>query len=254
MNLIKFIGTFVFTLIVFGCQVKSEAEAEPDGDQPTFDIYNAANITTNSAFVSGSVTGIDILDVGFVYDKISNLNELSPAISRGQNTGSIAATLTSLESNTVYYFAIYARMSSGDFLKSRIMTFKTEEGQVDLKIGDSFEGGIIYYLDNTGQHGLMASPTDINTGSGWQTAFDDCNNLFLGGNSDWRLPDLDELKELYNKKDVIGGFSPIGYWSSSISGSNSAYGVFFGSGTNAGKTFSYDKSSGALHSRAIRNF
>ncbi len=35
-----------------------------------------------------------------------------------------------------------------------------------------------------------------------------------GGNTDWYLPSMDELGEMFIKKDIIGGFAPNEYWSS----------------------------------------
>ena len=34
-----------------------------------------------------------------------------------------------------------------------------------------------------------------------------CDELPLGGKLDWFLPSVDELELMYNKKDIIGGFT-----------------------------------------------
>jgi hypothetical protein len=42
-----------------------------------------------------------------------------------------------------------------------------------------------------------------------------CNNYNSGGKSDWFLPCLDDLREMYRKRDMIGGFSLAAtYWTS----------------------------------------
>lgn len=38
---------------------------------------------------------------------------------------------------------------------------------IDLKIGDIYQGGYIFYLDSSGRHGLVASLTDIPNGAPW---------------------------------------------------------------------------------------
>jgi hypothetical protein len=113
-------------------------------------------------------------------------------------------------------------------------------------IGDTYQGGIVFYLDSNGG-GLIAAPTDQSNGAEWGrygtviqgadgtaigtgnqntidieagdtisgTAADICANLTLGGYSDWFLPSKDELNEMYLNKSIIGGFSDYNYWSSS---------------------------------------
>ena len=124
----------------------------------------------------------------------------------------------------------------------------------NLSIGDTHQGGIIFYLDGNGG-GLIAAPTDQSTESGREwgcyetnlsgaagivigtgaqntinieaecttpgTAADICANLTLGGYSDWFLPSKDELNEIYfnigqGSYDInTGGFRYGPYWSSS---------------------------------------
>ena len=57
-----------------------------------------------------------------------------------------------------------------------------------------------------------------------------CNSLTVEGQTDWFLPSLAELNELYKSKDVVGGFSTGHYWSSSESDSDFAYMLDFSDG------------------------
>ncbi len=111
-----------------------------------------------------------------------------------------------------------------------------------LSIGQSYQGGIIFYIDNTGQHGLIAATSDqgngqwgcsgthIGTshdlGSGHSNtiaivtgcsqagiAARICNDLVLNGYDDWFLPSHVELNMMYTQKNVIGGLAGL-YWSS----------------------------------------
>ena len=121
------------------------------------------------------------------------------------------------------------------------------------KIGDMAHGGLIFYIDESGEHGLVADTTDLSTGIRWyagtsgntrargdgpfagemNTAVimsslvaigDDqgsyaarmCAELQKGGYGDWYLPSKDELNLMYINLHVsmLGGFSSEPYWSS----------------------------------------
>jgi hypothetical protein len=133
-------------------------------------------------------------------------------------------------------------------------------------IGEHFGGGIIFYLDQSGKHGLIASPVDREEPSVWSrkdtlnnakdTALGagaansrriiktqgfpqfeedaygalECMEFMLNGYQDWYLPSKAELNELYKQKDVVGGFNPFSYWSSSEKDVATAWFQNFGNG------------------------
>lgn len=68
------------------------------------------------------------------------------------NTGSGLTDMGTTEFKTVPY-ALVAK--------------KIEQASNSLAIGDSYGGGIIFYLDASGQHGLIAAPTDQSLGIQW---------------------------------------------------------------------------------------
>lgn len=104
-----------------------------------------------------------------------------------------------------------------------------------LAIGDFYQGGVIFYLDNTKKHGLIcavsdqsktirwkcasslvidASGTDIGTGATNTAeilsvcntdtiAAGVCDKLDVNGYSDWYLPSKDELNQIYQNMDVV---------------------------------------------------
>ena len=115
-------------------------------------------------------------------------------------------------------------------------------------VGMEAEGGIVFYLDETGEHGLVAALEDlgqfewgcyeesvdgadrISIGTGYQNTMDIVNqgcvtenlgitaaqaalDAEINGYSDWYLPSRDELYEMYNtigSQGNIGGFATSG--------------------------------------------
>lgn len=148
------------------------------------------------------------------------------------------------------------------------------------QLGASYGGGIIFYIDWTTQHGLISSTSDQSTGTNWgcqgtligtstgigsgqanTTAIVNgcstagiaariCNDLVLNGYSDWFLPSKDEQDQMYEQKNVIGGFTSTWYWSSSETGPSTAWYQFFSNGYQYG----YSKSDATFYVRAIRAF
>lgn len=149
-------------------------------------------------------------------------------------------------------------------------------------IGQSYGGGIIFYIDNSGQHGLITATADQGTGISWRngsnvvtdatgTAVGDgksntnkivnaqgktgtyaaylCYKYKNDGFKDWYLPSKDELDLLYDQRNVVGGFGATDYWSSSESSKGKAWEQEFGGGFQ----FKYNKSF-TLNVRAIRSF
>ncbi len=153
---------------------------------------------------------------------------------------------------------------------------------IKFEIGKQYGGGIIFYIDGTGNHGLIAAPGDQSTRAEWgcsgtsirgtSTAFGTgqanttrivnrcteagraasiCNDLVAGGYDDWFLPSKDELELMYAQKTVVGGFAKRNYWSSSEDSANSAWVQFFGDGDQY--THGFHKYS-IYNVRAVRAF
>ena len=120
-------------------------------------------------------------------------------------------------------------------------------GVTTLTIGQAYQGGIIFWVDATGQHGLIAATSDQSTGIEWNNgtytttnavrdgigagmynteriianqaagsyAAQLCANYQGGGYGDWYLPSKYELNLLYLARTAVGGFASAYYWSSS---------------------------------------
>ena len=111
------------------------------------------------------------------------------------------------------------------------------------RLGINYGGGIVFYLDATGKHGLIAAPVDIKEKMTWDKAITEGKSVEYGGYRDWRLPSLNELKELYRTKSIVGSFSDADdyYWSSSMERKEIAWYQDFGDGSQCygGKDFKF---------------
>ena len=162
-------------------------------------------------------------------------------------------------------------------------------GYLSHQIGESYGGGIVFYVYDNGQHGLVTAAVDQSTAIQWFNgiykntgARDDgfgtgaintaiivaaqipdnnagsfaakvCMNYsFTSGTvqyNDWYLPSKYELNLLYLQKDTLGGFNGNYYWSSTENDANSAWYQDFVSGVQLA-TFKNNVS----NVRAIRSF
>ena len=201
--------------------------------------------------------------------------------------GTATTKTEGLSCNTGYTRYVWAYNASGCF--SAYTTLAQTTSACPLAIGDTYQGGKIFYLTGTypNQHGLVVSSTDMGSGWGWtnittgatgtaigtglnntttivntNTGGDSfptsgallCYNLVEGGYSDWYLPSKDELYQIYLNKTIFGMTYP-GYQSSTENDNSTAWGIWFTStgGYNAGQTQIFGKGSMGP-CRAIRNF
>lgn len=95
---------------------------------------------------------------------------------------------------------------------------QSNQQEGNFAIGDEYAGGIVFFIDDSGKHGLVASDTDIRGTRSWDEAKKACKNYKKNGYSDWFLPNRDQLAELYLRRSVVGGWVPNNaYWSSTES-------------------------------------
>jgi len=166
--------------------------------------------------------------------------------------------------------------TSGNVLTSNGASWVSASGGADVHtIGESYGGGIVFYVYDGGRHGLIAATSDLsgtyqwhNTTTYWCNkvrndgisigrnntdsitrkvggagyyAASYCARLLTGGFGDWYLPSKYELNLLFLQKDDVGGFTTGEYWSSTESGPGYAYFQNFldGSYATSIKTTSY---------------
>ena len=182
------------------------------------------NMTIN--VTNATVTGYKYsTTAGFDPDASGNdvSNITTPTTYTGQNPTNF---VTGLSSGTTYYVRAYATNACGT-------SYGAQMNFVQLAIGDTYQGGKIFYILKSGDtgydsnvtHGLIASTTDF--GSGWSnitgtfvgtataigtglansdkiikqsghttSAAKSCLDLVEGGYDDWYLPSLDEFTQL----------------------------------------------------------
>ena len=120
----------------------------------------------------------------------------------------------------------------------------TSTASAQIKVGDKKNGGIVYWIDSTGKHGLIADVKDLGKFN-WRNAIVACKKRGVG----WHLPTKDELNKLDENKDKIGGLASDAYWSSSDDGNDSAWLEDFSNGIQLN-----DDENGANYVRAVRAF
>ena len=126
-----------------------------------------------------------------------------------------------------------------------------------MNIGDTYQGGVVFYVDETGENGLISALNDIdinywslinsetgatdnrigagklNTstivsalGSG-SYAVKLCDDIIIEGLDDWYLPSLQELQLMLFHYSIINGGNYLTRWSSTEASATHAYGVPF---------------------------
>ena len=155
-------------------------------------------------------------------------------------------------------------------------------GDNNLAIGQSYKGGIIAYIDSTGQHGLIAATENQSEGLHWYNgsfiltgatstgigpgrtntnaiitaqgsgsyAASIARDYYVRGYTDWYLPSKDELNQLYEHKTAIGEFYDAYHWSSAEFDSTNAWRQDFYNGIQSNN----GKDNTGISVRAVRAF
>ena len=108
-----------------------------------------SSLTNISATSGGNITdagGANITTRGVCYSINTNPTTADNITNDGNGTGSFTSNLSGLTTSTTYYVRAYATNSAGTAYGNEL-SFTTPAA---LAIGDSYQGGIIFYLDGSG--------------------------------------------------------------------------------------------------------
>jgi hypothetical protein len=241
-------------------------------------------ITKISAMSGGTITsdgGCTMTERGICWNRYPNPTINNFKVAAGTGTGTFTASMTGLFPNSTYYVRAYATNSRGTGYGLEL-TFKTQAGASGVSIGQFYAGGYVFFLDETGDHGLVCAPTEQNYRVSWGCqgtsipgtqavvgsgaantaiiiancaeegiAARLCDNLELNGYTDWFLPSKDELGLVYNnlKLATIGEFVNDIYFSSTEQSNIEAWHRWFGDGF-----LYYISKEGPYNMRPVRAF
>tara|TARA_B100000497_G_scaffold87276_1_gene97320 strand:+ start:290 stop:1459 length:1170 start_codon:yes stop_codon:yes gene_type:complete len=265
-------------------------EVPPCLYSPTLTTF-VGNITGTTVGFGGSISIVSEncedpsnTEQGFVFSL-----ETQPTISDNKIlvTGvNISAYIENLEYGTTYYVRSFLNNDFGEFYGNEV-SFTTEI--VPAYVGEFRDGGVVFYVDSSGLHGLVCALTDQGTGIQWYNG----DNIFIGeggscgfeftnliiavqgegsyaasiardynggGYTDWYLPCGQSLSQMYYHRDVVnpalianGGTvysTSDWYWSSTENTISTAAQVDLSNGNYTGNT---PKSEGNVV-RAVRAF
>jgi hypothetical protein len=174
-----------------------------------------------------------------------------------------------------------------------LATWETPASAGSHQIGEVYGGGIVFYVYDNGQHGLIASTSDQSAGIQWSNglykytgttgdglgagamnttmivatqmvdnetgnfAAKVCADYSVTSNGivygDWYLPSKYESDLLYLQKDIVGGFSDADYWTSTEEPWANSFAKHRYFG-NGAQTFPSDVKYHTYRVRAIRAF
>ena len=258
-KIISLSSLVLFTaLFIFSCADDADPIKKTVLSIPSVTTGSVSNISTTGAMVAGNVTSngnATVTERGICYGLTMSPTIDDNKMASGTGTGAFSVTLSALTENTKYYIRAYATNSEGVAYGTSESFMTDKPGVKKYSIGDLFEGGVIYHLNDDSTHGLAVADTSLGKrsggchgtaitgavgfkiGDGVQNTKDivkecsdvDCaanfvNGLSHGGYSGWHLPSRDELLTLHTNWSSITKIKiPKGvYWASNQNTSNKA--------------------------------
>jgi len=257
-----------------------DADADPTNEMNT----GVALTGTDLEITDGN--GTIVTDLSSLQDGVNDadadpVNEIQ-TISRGGTIVTLSNGGGTFEDSVGVYTA-----GTGIDITNNVVSTTSACG---LSIGDAYQGGIIFYLDVSNCHGLVAKATDELGTYQWSSidynayayafgiylgaqntkksialavfnsstcpAASVCDNLTSGGFTDWYLPSTDELGMMYVNLHLqgLGGFASNFYWSSTEAKNTGGTGAWIQGFSNLEGYAGYHGKSYTYSVRAVRAF
>ena len=217
---------------------------------PKVETFTPTKISSNDVVFTGSnenSNGYIFTQRGFIVSTKPNISYTNQEFNIRTNNGGIGAfeATGGFKPNTTYYVKAYIASNDELSVYGNEISFKT------LAVGHKGQGGGIVFYDKgettDGWRYLEVAPNDQSAGAVWgckdkeiyatvstlgggydntqnivsvckdqNSAASICDNLVLGGKTDWYLPNIQELRLLYNNMHLqnLGNFNQVYYWSS----------------------------------------
>ncbi|HBC78587.1 MAG TPA: hypothetical protein DEO60_09775 [Bacteroidales bacterium] len=251
------------------------------GEVPHAETHAATKCSPGSAQLNGIVNtrgmpAVVAFEFGLTAD-YGSLIEASQSPVSGPAASIVSAIVPHLNAGTNYHYRIVATNDEGT-VYGEDKTFKSE-----YSLGEYMYGGYIFYIDETGEHGLVCAPsdqsmnapwawgspapagaTDRAVGTGYKNTADIvlgcpeegiaarlCRDLEMDGYSDWFLPSVNELFLMYTNLHLkgSGNFKDGFYWSST----QDKYGAWVVSFLYGSKS-NQNRNKNEIRTRAVRAF
>jgi len=274
-------------LIFTGCEKNGSANT-PVPEAPVVVSQTVTDIYSTSATLRVTLKENDLpAEVTFEYGTSLSYGNSVPGVPDPIfKTGStVMAKITSLIKGATYHFRVMAVNPVGTTY-SNDMAFTTKFG-----LGEAYGGGFIIYLDDSGEHGLIAAETDQSEGIIWDNGTNCkktgvtaitvgsgqtntsrlisvlgpgnypakiCDDLVLNGYSDWFLPSLQEFDCLKKSLSVFErkyNLNGVFYWTSSETPSEGTQSCYaWVQSILTGEQRSWAKNDSTPYIRAVRTF
>lgn len=188
---------------------------------------------SNSAIIRSDVTeiiGNEIIEKGICYST-SPMPTINNSKIKAENFGlDFTSKIPSLSLGTTYYVRGYIINQAG-LNYSEEINFTTRSSSSPFTIGQEYQGGIIAHINCDGLSGFIIYDDGFFDTYSWIRAKEICENNTFNGYSDWYLPNIIQLQQMWRNlhqtnifKFETGSRVFDNYWSSSEIYDNDACG------------------------------